>query len=144
MSLRTWVLPLIALSLPLSNAAGSDPPTAPSDAPAKLVRAKLEAARRTFEKFWKDKQWREVEIPYRWSRRLLKAQCQASDKTEDRVAAFQQHLDRMQELERITRGDYRKRFDTISEVSATEYYVVEAAEWLERVKAEGGRSVAKQ
>ena len=83
MSLRQWLLMLIVLALTLSNAYGADPTRSPSDEPAKLARAKLEAARQTFEGYWKDKYWRDVEIPYRWSRRWLEAQRQLSARQED-------------------------------------------------------------
>ncbi len=64
MSLRQWVF------LPIISVCPS--PTRPVRIPAhsfgrtgtKLTLAKLEAARQTFEGYWKDKYCREVEIPY--------------------------------------------------------------------------------
>jgi hypothetical protein len=144
MSLRQGVLMLIAFGLTLSNVEGSDPEPAPSGVLAKRARAKLEAARRTFEGFWKDKAWREVEVPYRWSRRWLEAQCQVSDRWEDRVAAFRQHLELMRGLEQITRKAFRDRLERVDDVNASAYYVAEAAEWLARAEAQDQRLATKR
>src|SRR5437870_5478622 len=113
MSLRPWVL-LLIVGFPLGTVEGSD--QAPSDDQAKFAQAKLEAARQTFETIWKDKGWRDVEVPYRWSRRWLEAQ--QSVKREDQVLAFHQHLDRMKELEEVTRQQYRDRLVGVDAVSA--------------------------
>src|SRR5262245_167529 len=136
-----WVPLLIAFGLTLSNQEGSGPTPAPSGELAKLARARLETARRTFEGFWSAKEWRDVEIPYRWSRRWLDAQCRVNDRREDQVAAFRQHLDRMRELEQLTRQAFRVRLVGIEFVHAAEYYVAEAAEWLAHAQAGGQKSV---
>jgi hypothetical protein len=143
MSLRQGILFLIALGLPLGNGEASDPTPAPSGELQKLARARLEAARRVFEGFWRDKNWRSVELPYTWSRRWLKAQCQVSDKHPDRVAAFQAHLDRMRDLERVIGKALREGLDNVDDLQAAAYFVVEASEWLARAQARGPGSVKK-
>jgi hypothetical protein len=138
MSLRQWLLMPIVLGLTLSNANGADPARSPSDKLAKLALVKQEAARQTFEGYWQDKYWREVEIPYRWSRRWLEAQRQLSAKQEVQVAAFRQHLDRMKGLEEVTRQQFRDGGRAkVYEINAAEYYVAEAAEWLAEAKGRG-------
>jgi hypothetical protein len=144
MTLLQRLLMLIVLGLTLSNANGADPGRSPSDKPAKLALAKLEAARQTFEGYWQDKYWRDVEIPYRWSRRWLEAQRQLSAKQEDQITACQQHLDRMKGLEEVTRQQFRDGGRAkVYEINATEYYVAEAAEWLAQAKGRAEESVSK-
>jgi len=144
MSLRQSVLLLIAFALTLGNAEASDPSQAPSDQLVKLTRAKLDAARRTFEGLWESQNWRRVEVPYTWSRRWLAAQSQLSDNREDRIAGFRDHLERMRELERVTKDEFRDRLSNVDEVHATGYYVAEAAECLARAKAASLGSVTKR
>jgi hypothetical protein len=138
MATRNWAVLLIAFGLALGDARGSDPPAPPGGVPAKFARAKLEAARRTFEQLWKDREWRQVETPYLWSRRWLEAQCQVSDQPRDRVAACQRHLDRMRDLAEMSRALFKERLVRVAEVHATEYYIAEAEEWLARAKARAG------
>jgi hypothetical protein len=144
MSPRQWLPVLIVFGLTLGNANGADPAPAPATEPAKLTRTKLEAARQTFEGYWKDKYWRDVEIPYRWSRRWLDAQRQLSAKQEEQVTAFRQHLDRMKGLEEITRQQFQDGgLAKVYEIHATEYYVAEAAEWLAQAKERGEGVISK-
>jgi len=121
-----------------------NPKQASSNELAKLARARLEAARRTFEGYWTNKELGRVENTHIWSRRWLEAQCQVNDRWEDRVAAFQQHLDRMKDLAQITTMQERERLVSVDEVNATQYYVAEAAEWLARAKAEDHTAVKKR
>jgi hypothetical protein len=144
MSRRNWVVLVVAVGLPLGDARGSGPPAPPAGVPAKFARAKLESARRTFEQLWKEGGWRQAETPYLWSRRWLEAQLQLTEGPKDRVAPFQRHLDRMKDLEQMTRGLFKERLVRVTEVYATEYYVAEAAEWLARAKARGGKPVKER
>jgi hypothetical protein len=144
MSQRLCVLVLLAFGSTLAGAEASDPARSTSGELGKLRAAKLEAVRRVFEGFWRDKTWRSVEAPYRWSRRWLEAQRQLSERQADQVAAFRQHLDRMRELRQISRRDFRGRLGNVNAVHATEHYVTEAAEWLARATTRGPRSVRKR
>src|SRR5690242_11507315 len=116
---RQGVLLLIAFALTLGNAEASDPGETPSRELVKLMRAKLEAARRTFEGLWDAQNWRRVEVPYTWSRRWLAAQSQLSDNREDRITAFRDHLERMRELEQVAKDEFRDRLSNVDEVHAT-------------------------
>jgi hypothetical protein len=103
----------------------------------KLAQARVEAARRTYlglERNFREGRPALVEPVYRWSRRLLDAEREASDQKEAQLAAYQAHLQRMRGLERITRDRFRDRLTIIEEVDATEYYRLEASLWLERAR----------
>jgi hypothetical protein len=105
--------------------------------PPELVKAKVEAARKTYQVIWKNNKEGLVpfaELAYRWSKRWLEAEVELSDKKEDQVAFYQAHKDRMRDLARITRERYRNRVNTIEEATATEFYIAEAEVWLEQAK----------
>jgi RND family efflux transporter MFP subunit len=72
---------------------------------------------------------------YIWSVRLLKAQHEASGNTEDRVAALEAHLQRMQELQQRSAEMYRNGLVSSLDTSAVEFYRAEAALWLARERA---------
>jgi hypothetical protein len=143
MSLRKGILFLIVFALTLGNANASDPTAVSSGELPKLMQAKLDAARRVFEGYWRDKNWRSVELPYTWSCRWLDAERQVSAKHPDQVAAFRAHLNRMRELESVIAKALRERLDNVDELQATAYYVAEATEWLARAKALGPLAVKK-
>jgi hypothetical protein len=103
-----------------------------------LIRAKVDAARKTYRVMWENNREALVpfaELAYRWSRRWLEAGLELSDKKADQAAAYQAHLDRMHQLARITRGRYKNRVNTVDEVTATDYYNAEAEIWLEEAKS---------
>jgi hypothetical protein len=131
----------IAAGLLLAAAMGAllraAPQQPPAKVPEKVIRAKIDAARRTYEVFWKD--YKEglipvVEVVYRWSRRLLEAELELSDKKADQVAAHQAHTRRIRELARAARDRYRIRTNTIEEVTSTDFYSAEAEVWLEQAR----------
>jgi hypothetical protein len=126
---------LVILAVVIPQAA-ADPPPADSTR-ERLARTKLEAARRTYEVVWTNN--REalvpfVEVAYRWSRRWLEAELDLSGMKEDREKAYLAHRERMQKLARITRDRYQARANTVEEVTATEFYLAEAALWFEQIK----------
>jgi hypothetical protein len=113
------------------------PEAAPAKVPQKLLQAKVDAARKTYEVVWQNNKEAFVpfvELAYRWSRRWLEAAVDLSGKKEDQKAAYQAHLDRMRELSRVTHDRYRLRVTTIDEATATEFYTAEAQVWLEQAK----------
>ena len=111
---------------------------APQPVLSQLAVAARDAARKTFETIWTN--FREGRAPdenlYRWSLRWLDAERQLSDKHDDQVAAFKAHWERMWELEKIIRNVRRSGQATIDEVSATEFYRVEAEIWLLQAQEE--------
>jgi hypothetical protein len=105
--------------------------------PPRLLRARVEAARKTYQVIWTNN--REalapfVELSYRWSRRWLEAELDMSNRKPDQVAAYQAHLARMRELERITKDRFRNRVNPIEETTAAEFYALEAEIWLTRAR----------
>ncbi|HLJ93048.1 MAG TPA: hypothetical protein VKU02_07635 [Gemmataceae bacterium] len=113
------------------------PEATPAKVPQELVKAKIAAARKTYEVVWKNNREGLVpfaELAYRWSKRWLEAELELTDQKANRVAIYQAHKDRMRELARITRDRYRNRINTIEEATATEFYIAEAEVWLEQAK----------
>lgn len=127
-------LPLILLAgLTLAGGAGAAEPAPAKKVPQHLTQARRDAARQTYEAFLKNN--REgllplVEPAFRWSRRWMKAERDLGETKDDRVAAVQGHLRRMQDLERITRERFRSRVVPVEEASAVEFYRAEAETWL--------------
>jgi hypothetical protein len=76
------------------------------------------------------------EVLYRWSRRWLNAERQLSARPADQVAALEAHLQRMRRLEALVQKVQRSGQTTIDEISATEYYRVEAEIWLLQAREE--------
>ncbi len=132
MALR--ILAFLVMALGLGIPAVQRPGPVPLKRLAELKRAKLEAARNAFDAAWTHNDWPHVEIPYRWSCRLLEAGREMSEKKHDQIDPCQAHLDRMKDLERITRERYQSKLVTIDQLTATAYYVAEAQIWLEQAK----------
>jgi hypothetical protein len=112
-------------------------PGAAPKVPPQLTKAKVDAARRTYEVIWKNNKEGLVpfaELAYRWSRRWLEAEVERSEDKANQLAAYTAHRDRMRELARITRDRYRNRVITIEEASATDFYLAEAVLWIEQAK----------
>jgi site-specific recombinase XerD len=110
---------------------------APAKVSPELAKAKVAAARKTYEVIWKNNREGLVpfaELAYRWSKRWLEAELELGDKKEEQIAAHQAHKERMRELARVTRDRYRNRVNTIEETTATEFYIAEAEIWLEQAK----------
>ncbi len=131
---RTGGVAVTAMVLTLAT---TPPLRAADEATAKQFRAKAEAARKTYEVFWKD--YKEglvpfTEVPYRWSRRWMKAELELLDAKADRMPTYQAHLERMRDLERKARDRVRIKVSSIDELSAAQYYVAEATAWVERAK----------
>jgi len=112
-------------------------PGTPAKVPPQLAKAKVDAARRTYEVIWKNNKEGLVpfaELAYRWSRRWLEAEVERSADKANQLAAYTAHRDRMRELARITHDRYRNRVITIEEASATDFYVAEAVVWMEQAR----------
>ena len=137
MKTRNLALAGILLGLAAATWLRADPQPAPAKVPSKLELAKVEAARRTYEVMWRNNKEGLApfaELAYRWSRRWLEAELELSDQKADRVAAYQAHWTRMRQLRQATRGRWQNRVNTVEEVTATDYYIVEAEIWLEQAR----------
>ena len=137
MKMRSAVLIAFLLAPPLAIAVRAGSQVAAPQVPDKMVKAKVDAARKTFEAIWQNNKEGLVpfvEIVYRWSRRWLEAELELSTKKADQVAAYQAHADRMRELARVTRGRFRNRVNTIEEATAVDFYTAESAVWIEQAR----------
>ena len=116
--------------------AGISPSTQPQSDPqdsAELAKAKLKAAQEVYSHILEGekKATRKLdpESRYVWSSRILKAECEvAGEKSKGYIAAFKAHFERMVELEQQTRDWAKAKQIGIEQVSAAEFFRVEA-EW---------------
>jgi hypothetical protein len=111
----------------------AEPDDEQTKALARASKARIEAARKTYEVLWAD--YREGlrvghDTLYRWSLRWLDAEKQSGKKEADQAAALQAHRDRMAALEQLIRKVRRIGQATVDELSAAEYYRVEAEFWV--------------
>ena len=113
MAMRTLLIPLAILGVLL---AGHSPlPSAPQEAKspstAQLNKARLEAARRACmalaQEFVEGKA--SVEQVHQWSRRWLNAQRDAAGRKSAIAEAFENHVDRMRQLEKAAEVRYEAR-----------------------------------
>jgi hypothetical protein len=118
----------------------ADQETDPAKRLAQLAIERRDAARKTYEVTWAN--YRDGmaagEMVYRWSLRWLEAERQLSERPVDQVTAFKDHLERMYDLEQLVRRVMARAPGqaTIDQVSAAEYYRVEAEMWLLQAKEE--------
>src|SRR5262245_36320539 len=101
----------------------------PTRVAPELLKARLDAARKTYE--WLAKNYVESRPPlgellYRWSCRRLDAEREMNGRQEDLIAAYQAHLSRMREVERVARDRFRNRFVPVEEETAAQFYRAEA------------------
>jgi len=102
-----------------------------------LAEARYKAALKQFDLIWQYYQQSRVDSfeVYLWSRLLLDASKGASVRPDRRIAAFEEHLDRMRKLEALIKKVRRLGFGRSSDVGASEYYRIEAECWLAEAKA---------
>ena len=75
-----------------------------------------------------------LERAYTWSRRWMEADQEFSDKTEDKIAAAQAHVDRMRKIEAYVRAQAELQSATAADVAATIYYRLEAERTLAQAR----------
>jgi hypothetical protein len=125
-------LGLLLLGISLAPAASEDQPNL-----AELAGARCQSARDLFDEAWLlyTRKGLSENGVYTLSVRLLTAQVDSAGNAAGRIAAYQEHLDRMQKLQAMmakVRGlGYSKKF----ELKEAEYFVHEARYWLAREKA---------
>jgi hypothetical protein len=128
MALRLAVLTVLALALVFGISSGS--PQQQDKEKTRLLNAQMDAARKTFETLWTDKEFRNVDTAYLWSRRWLDVQRLLNDKKQDQVAAVHEHLQRMQRLKTLMDQLWQQKLATRDQLTATDYYVAEAELWI--------------
>ena len=123
---------LAVLSLGLLFCAGAmslaAPPPAPPKVPKELLEARLKASRDAYQ--YKEKRLRRgVGAPIElsdWSRRWLDAQLALREKKADRIAAYQSHLERATEIERVARNEAESGQRRPDDAIAAAYYRIDA------------------
>jgi hypothetical protein len=107
--------------------------------PWELARAKAEAARRTCQALAQEylEGKATVDQVHQWSQRWLGAQRELSSKKADQLVAFQDHVTRMEQLEQAAKTRHDSRRGPFSDMSAAEYYRIDAQ--LALSKARSGR-----
>ena len=98
---------------------------------------RVEAGRKAFDLAWLYYSENRIdsEKVYRWSRRLVEAENEASGDQPGRVAAAEAHLARIQRLETKISRIRRIGFGDSLDVLEVDYYRKEADIWLERAGA---------
>ena len=129
---RFVVLCLVLAGLSIAPAAPDDPPK-----PLPLAEARYQAAFKQYEITWSYYQQARIDSyqVYVWSRLVLDAHRDRSEKPADRIVALEDHLARMKKLEELVHKVRRLGFGRSSDVGASEYYRLEAEHWL--VQARG-------
>jgi hypothetical protein len=127
-----WGLLLAGLS---SAPMIQDKPASRSDA-ASLAERRLRAATGQFNLIWQYYRQDRVDTfdVYLWSRLLLDARREAARQPAERIAACQEHLEHMKDLELLVRKVRRLGFGRSSDVGASEYWRIEAEHWLAQAK----------
>ena len=103
-----------------------------------LAEARYNAALKQFDLTWQYFQQSRVGSfdVYVWSRLLLDARKGVSVRPDKRIAAYEEHLDRMKKLETLIKKVRRLGFGRSSDVGASEYYRIEAEYWLAEAKSQ--------
>jgi hypothetical protein len=103
-----------------------------------LAEARYNAALKQFDLTWQYYQQSRVESfdVYAWSRLLLDAKRGVNGRQADQIAAFEEHLDRMQKLEALIKKIRRLGFGRSSDVGASAYFRIEAECWLAEAKSQ--------
>jgi len=102
-----------------------------------LAEERLRAAQSQYELIWQYYQQSRVESfdVYVWSRLVLDSRLELATKPVDRVAAYEEHRERMKKLELLVKKIRRLGFGRSSDLCATAYYRIEADAWLAGAKS---------
>jgi hypothetical protein len=110
-------------------------------ADAKSARAMLEAATKVYREYAEmakagvvTGKGNDVEFLYQWSRRWLDSERSIDKATNKQVASFEGHLSRMSALEARCRSQVKAGMAFQYELSAVEFFRIEAEQWLAEAK----------
>jgi len=102
------------------------------------ARARRDAARKTFEARWRQYEAGErgcsSDLTLEWSRRWVEAENALNNKKPERLAAFDAHLQRTRRIEEVVRVRYEFGSEPTQDMTAAEYYRLEAEIWLAEEK----------
>jgi hypothetical protein len=130
---QVLVLALILIGLSFAHAQAPAPRQEPSKLPP-LAQARLKAAVKSYDETWAYYQQARIDSyqVYVWSKLILDCRRDMAEKPADRLAAFDDHLNRMKKLESLIKKVRRLGFGRSYDVGASEYYRLEAEYWLAR------------
>jgi hypothetical protein len=104
--------------------------------PWELAKAKSEAARKTCQaiadEYLQGKA--SVDQVHQWSQRWMNAQRDISPKRPEQLSAIEDHIKRMEQLERAAQEKYDSKRGPASDVSAAEYYRLQGQLDLSKAK----------
>jgi hypothetical protein len=129
-----WLIPGVVLPSLLFAAA---PPSAKPSKVESLGQVRLEAALKQYDETWAYYQQARIDSyqVYVWSGMVLECRRDLAAKQADRLAALEEHLERMKKLETLVGRVRRLGFGRSYDVGATKYYRLEAEHWVELEKA---------
>jgi multidrug resistance efflux pump len=123
--------------------AGAQKGLSSKDAELALKKALVDEARKVYEQTvirFRNGQGARPDDLYPWSRRWLEAQLELAGSKEARVAALRDHLDRMKDLEKITKGLADTGQGRTADASAGRFYRIQAELWLARGQRPGAKA----
>lgn len=131
---RVLAAMVVLLALTGLSSTPADPPRKAANPPSPIGRARYRAAEKQYDIVWSYYQQNRIEIyqVYFWSRLMLDARRDLGETPADRTAALKAHLDRMKKLEDLVVKVRRLGFGRGYDVSASEYYRLEAEYWVAR------------
>lgn len=125
---------LVGMLLAASAGAAAQDPT---KVPPELAKARLDAARKTYEMKWRRIRGGgggDPESLYAWSRRWRDAQVALEADKEGRLAAFRAHLNRMEQTAKLFAAHAKAGQGRQEDAEAAEYCRIQAAIDLARIK----------
>jgi hypothetical protein len=130
---QALVLGLVLTGLSFAHAQAPAPRPEPSKLPP-LAQARLQAAVKQYDETWAYYQQARIDSyqVYVWSKLILDCRRDMAEKPADRLAALDDHLNRMKKLESLIKKVRRLGFGRSYDVGASEYYRLEAEYWLAR------------
>ncbi|HEX3447983.1 MAG TPA: hypothetical protein VHS97_06995 [Isosphaeraceae bacterium] len=128
--------PIVRLGLFLAAASFAPAPPEKPATVSPLAEARYRAAVKQFDETWA--YYRQARIDsyqvYVWSRLVLESRRAIAVKPAEQITALEDHLDRMKKLEELVTKIRRLGFGRSYDVGASEYYRLEAENWLEQAK----------
>jgi len=133
---------VMALGLGLAFATDAQVRADPASQPslADLAQARFDAANKLFDTAWSYYRQKAVDTNFVCSTsvRLLRAELDLSDKRDNRIAAYEHHLDRVKKVQALVeKVQALGRVNTL-EASQVSYYRAEAEYWLAKARSSTG------
>jgi hypothetical protein len=104
----------------------------------KLAEARYQSSLRAYEESWIYYRQARTDpfFVYAWSRLVMSAEGDLSDRKADRMAALGAHLERMQKLEALVKKVRKIGFQRSIDVVSSDYFIREAEYWIAKGRLE--------